>query len=118
MDGNICRCPTFFSGRDCERFSVRELLEGSKPRNMRYSTIKFPRVALSELPNVQELDGTLRPSSRSRSSALSNDDSDLKQDLGPRNAFVIKKQPLELSSISNNGNAEDISRRRHFILEI
>ncbi|XP_074638006.1 uncharacterized protein LOC141896617 isoform X4 [Acropora palmata] len=98
VDGNICRCPTFFSGRGCERFSVRELLEGSKRRNMLYSTIKIPRVPWSELPNVQELDGTLRPSSRS--SALSNNDSDLKQDLGPRDAFVIKKQPLELSSIA------------------
>ena len=95
---------------------MRELLEGSRPRNMAFNTIKIPKVAVSELPNVQELEGTLRPSSRS--SALSNNDFDLKQDLGPRNTFVIKQQPLELSSTGNNGNAEDLSRRRHFILEI
>ena len=116
LNGNICRCPTFFSGDRCEKFSVYELLAVPKPRDTHYRTRKVQRIALSEIPNQQELDGTLRLTAISPSFA-SNDFS-LKQEIEPPEALVVKQQPIELTSPSNNVNNEGIKRERQLVLEI
>ncbi|XP_068760406.1 uncharacterized protein [Montipora capricornis] len=116
LNGNICRCPTFFSGDRCEKFSVYELLALPKPRDTHYRTRKIQRIALSEIPNQQELDGTLRLTAVTP--AFANNDFSLKQEIEPPEALVVKKQPIELTSPSNNVNNEGISRGRQLVLEI
>ena len=114
MDGNNCRCPTFFSGDHCERFSLRDLLESPQIRGRPYR--KVQRLMVSELPDRQELDGTLRVEAGSR--ALEYRDLNLNQDVAPDNALVAKQQPVQVTSPSNTANPEGVSRRRQLILEI
>lgn len=114
LDGSSCRCPTFFTGDHCERFSLRDLLESPKLRERPYK--KLQRVLLPEPQDLQELDGTL--SLDSGSPALDYRDLNLNQDIQSDKAFVTKQQPVELTSPGKIANADGVSRRRQLILEI
>lgn len=112
MDRNTCRCPTFFTGDHCERFSLRDLLESPNPRVRPYR--KLQRVVVSEPPDRQLLDGTLNLDSASPALEYR----DLNQDLEPGKEFVAKQQPVEIASPSNNAEVDGATRRRQLILEI
>lgn len=114
MEGNTCRCPTFFLGEQCERFSLRDLLESPNHGDRPYR--KVQRVVLSESPDRQELGGTLHLDSGSP--ALDYRDVNLSQDIEGDKAFVAGQQPIEVTSPSNRANTEIIPRRRQLILEI
>ncbi|KAJ7373520.1 hypothetical protein OS493_011120 [Desmophyllum pertusum] len=92
LDRNTCRCPTFFTGDHCERFSLRDLLESPNPRVRPYR--KLQRVVVSEPPDRQLLDGTLNLDSASPALEYR----DLNQDLEPGKEFVAKQQPVEIAS--------------------
>ena len=114
LDGNTCRCPTFFSGDHCERFSLRDLLESRKLRSRPYR--KVQRLVVSESPDQQDLDGTFRLDSGAP--AFDYRDLNLSQDIEPDKTYVAKQQTVEIPSSSNSANAQGVTRRRQLILEI
>ena len=112
LDRNICRCPTFFTGNHCERFSLRDLLESPAPQERPYR--KLQRLVVSEPPDRQVLDGTLNLDPGSPPLEYR----DLNQVLAPGNEYVAKQQPVEVASPSNSAEIDGGARRRQLILEI
>ena len=112
LDRNICRCPTFFTGNHCERFSLRDLLESPAPHERPYR--KLQRLVVSEPPDRQVLEGTLNLDPGSPPLEYR----DLNQVLAPGNEYVAKQQPVEVASPSNSAEIDGGARRRQLILEI
>ena len=112
LEGNTCRCPTFFSGVHCEKFSLKDLLESPKLRER--TNRKLRRVVLSELPYQQDLDGTL--SLDSGSPALEYKNLDQVEDSDK--VFIARQKPIDLTPPRNSADAQGVTRRRQFILEL
>ena len=112
LEGNTCRCPIFFSGVHCEKFSLKDLLESPKLRER--TNRKLRRVVLSELPYQQDLDGTL--SLDSGSPALEYKNLDQVEDSDK--VFIARQKPIDLTPPRNSADAKGVTRRRQFILEL
>ena len=118
MDRNTCRCPTFFTGDHCERFSLKDLLESPNPRERPYR--KLQRIVVSEPPDRQILDGTLNLDSGSPGLEYRDLSQyrDLNQDILPAKEFVAKQQPEQATLPTNGADVDSGARRRQLILEI
>ena len=112
LEGKTCRCPTFFSGVHCEKFSLKDLLESPKLRER--TNRKLRRVVLSELPDQQDLDGTLSLDSGSPAVEYRNFD----QIEEPDKVLIAQQKPIDLTPPRNSADAQGVTRRRQFILEI
>ena len=112
LEGKTCRCPTFFSGVHCEKFSLKDLLESPKLRER--TNRKLRRVVLSELPDQQDLDGTLSLDSGSPAVEYRNFD----QIEEPDKVLIAQQKPIDLTPRRNSADAQGVTRRRQFILEI
>ena len=119
LEGNSCRCPTFFTGDHCERFSLKDLLESPDLRERPHR--KLQRIVVSEPPDRQILDGTLNLDSGPPAAVEYRDISqyrDLNQDTLPAKEFVAKQQRTESTLPTNDAEIDGGSRRRQLILEI
>ncbi|XP_022784961.1 uncharacterized protein LOC111325423 [Stylophora pistillata] len=118
LEGNTCRCPTFFKGDHCERFSLKDLLESSNLQERPHR--KLQRIVVSEPPEHQILDGALNldpgPPTAVEYKGVSRY-RDINQDILPAKEFVAKQQPTE-STLPINSAEIDGGTRRQLILEI
>ena len=112
IEGNTCKCPTFFAGPHCESFSLKYLLNSPKKWQSPYR--KPQRFVVAEPWDRQELAGAFNLDSDVQTLRLK----DFNDVFEPRKEIITKPQPVEIGSPSTGKREMDGVRRKQWIVEI
>ena len=112
--GTACKCPTFFYGAQCERFSLRDLI--SRPRAWARTTPGKVRRIIITKPGRQFTDQMVRRAQNPN--FYKNKEVVLNQDLfPPEKDTSVKRQEIEIVP-SSKRSEEALPEEKPLILEI